>query len=54
MQVWDQVKVTKGEYAGEAGVVQAFNAKEEISTVKLDSQPGTIAFSDADLQFLGR
>ena len=54
-QVWDQVKVIgEGSYAGEAGTVQAINAKEELCQVKLDTQAEATWFKDAELQFLGR
>lgn len=54
MQVWDQVKVNAGSYAGEAGTVQAVNAKEEMSKVKLDLHDEPQWFKDSELTFLGR
>jgi transcription antitermination factor NusG len=55
MQAWDQVKVkAPGAFEGQAGVILRYDAKTEIATVKLDSDPtAPKEFAAVELERLG-
>lgn len=54
MQPWDQVKVilTDNAYEGQAGLVT--RVKGDQITVKMDADGADVAFTQADLELLGR
>ena len=42
------------EFEGQAGIVNAFDAANDVNTVKLDSEAEPQLFASDELQFLGR